>query len=178
MLDLKILPILPFSLILKKQNQSHSRQKCEKNLFDRYREHESENSFEQRTKIVKLKRRLWGLNLQTTYQQLGMLTIRGFRFQHKSGISVDRVVSAKNKVGNWTHKINHHWISNADPTLPICPCLPVSDCQTLLKSTPWAKYSKYMWFWGDEKIHSTLYNDCLWEKGSEAYKIKKTFVPK
>ena len=35
-----------------------------------------------------------------------------------------------------------------------------NNCETL---APWVKSRKYVWFWGDQKIHSTFYNGCLWE---------------
>ena len=54
-----------------------------------------------------------------------------------------------------------------------------TQAQTGFNSTPWVKFRKYVWFWGDQKIRLIFYNGCLWEnKVWSIKKMKRTYIPK
>ena len=43
--------------------------------------------------------------------------------------------------------------------------------QNIIILSPWVKFRKYVWFWGDQKIHIAFCNGCLWE--NRFWSIKK-----
>ena len=53
----------------------------------------------------------------------------------------------------WQNERKQQWL----------PLIDVTERYGLEGCTPWVKSRKYVWFWGDQKIHSTFYKGCLWE---------------